>query len=319
MDNVVVTRGKVVTLESLPPYSIALDGFVQGPQVDPENHRFSFDHHSGCLRYCTTSACMQAWTAILLGLEDLNKYTIYCNDADADVCASVWCLKNPDRCKEPLVKKLIDAIGLGDMHGGAFGYNGMTKVVEWICDPETSSKRHDDYHKLSDDGLKSIVEAVCYRIDMYVEGESAIEVSKQPKHGEYKILRNENEWVLIESMDPHAFSNIYQAGFNRVVLTRPQTDGSLAVTLAKRSDFVGGFPIRKFYEELNKLEPGWGGGSTIGGAPRNHDGTRSKLSIGTLTEVIDKAIAEENARFSPLAVISNSAPPQSGVHQAPAR
>lgn len=311
MDNVVVNRGKVVTLTSLPPFSIALDGFVQGPEVDPDNHRFSFDHHAKCLRYCTTSACMQAWTAVLLGIEDLEKYTIYCNDVDVDVCAAVWCLKNPERCKEPLVKKLIDAIGLGDMHGGAFGYNGMSKVVEWICEPETNSKRHDDYHKISDDGLKSILEAVLYRMDSYVDGESAIEVSKQPKHGEYKILRNENDWVLVESQDPHAFSAVYQAGFSRIVLVRPQSDGSLAVSLAKKSDFVDKFPITKFYELLNQeekiiqaemnktrdahhqLDGDWAGGSTIGGAPRNRDGSRSYLSIPVITNQIDKGIALE--------------------------
>jgi len=313
MDNVIVNRGKVFTLDSLPPYSIALDGCVQGPEVDPDNHRFSFDHHAKCLRYCTTSACMQAWTAVLLGLEDLEKYTIYCNDVDADVCAAVWCLKNAERCKEPLVKKLIDAIGLGDMHGGAFGYNGMSKVVEWICEPETSSKRHDDYHKISDDGLKSILEAVLYRIDSYVDGESGIEVSKQAKHGEYKILRNENNWVLVESQDPHAFSAVYQAGFTRIVLVRSQSDGSLAVSIAKKSDFVGKFPLRSFFtlltakekaiqEKMNetrdanhKLDGAWGGGSTIGGAPRNHDGSRSWLSIPNIIETIDEGIRLENA------------------------
>lgn len=311
MDNVIVNRGKVVTLDSLPPYSIALDGFVQGPEVDPDLHRFSFDHHDKCLRYCTTSACMQAWTAVLLGLEDLDKYTIYCNDVDVDVCAAVWCLKNAERCKEPLVKKLIDAIGLGDMHGGAFGYNGMSKVVEWICEPELSSKRCNDYHKISDDGLKSILEAVLYRIDSYVDGESGVEISKQAKHGEYKILRNENNWVLAESQDPHAFTSIYQAGFTRIVLIRPQSDGSLAVSLAKKSDFVSKFPMRKLYgllnteekivqEILNKsrskdnqLDGSWNGGSTIGGAPRNHDGSRSHLPIAKLVSKIDEGIASE--------------------------
>lgn len=301
MENLVVNRGKTVKLVDLPQYSIALDGFVQGPKVDPNHHRFSFDHHSDCLRYCTSSACMQAWTAVLLGLDNLDLYTIYCNDVDADVCAAVWCLKNPERCKEPLVKKLIDAIGLGDMHGGAFGYNGMTKVVEWICEPETSSKKHDDYSKISDEGLKSILEAVMYRIDLYVNGESAIEVSKQPKQGEFKILRNENNWVLVESNDPHVFGALYQSGFNRIVLTRPQSDGSLAVTLAKRSDFVGGFPITKFYEKFNALEPGWGGGSTIGGAVRNPDGSRSRLPIATIIEVIDQTILAESISLQEMA------------------
>lgn len=288
--DIVVNRGKVVTLDSLKPYSIALDGYVKSPIVDPDNHRFSFDHHEGCLRFCTTAACMQAWTAVLLGLDDLDKYTVYANDVDADVCAAYWCLRNPERCKEPLVKKLIDAIGLGDMHGGAFGYNGMSKTVEWICSPETDSKRNQDYHKLSDEGLVAILEAVLHRIDLYVNGEASIEVAKQPKHGEYKILRNENNWVLVESQDPHVFTNIYQAGFDRIVLTRPQEDGSLSVTLAKRSDFVSDFPIPKMCEEFNKVEPGWGGGSTISGAPRMPDGSRSRLPLQNIINIIDSCV-----------------------------
>lgn len=291
MDNIVVSRGKVVSLDSLPQYSIALDGFVQGPEIDAENCRYSFDHHDKCLRYCTTAACMQARTAVELGLEDLDKYTIYANDVDVDVCAAVWCLKNPDRCKEPLVKKLINAIGEGDMHGGAFGYNGMTKIVEWICHPETESKRNDDYHKISDEGLKSILEAVMFRINQYVEGDAAIEVSKQPKHDEsYKVLRNQNDWVMVESHDPHVYTQLYQSGFNRIVLVRPQSDGSLAVSIAKKSDFVGNFPIRDMYAALNELEPGWGGGSTVGGAPRHEDGSRSRLSMDLIATTIDKVI-----------------------------
>lgn len=286
--NVIIQRGRTVSLESLPNFSICIDGFVQGPQIDSENHRFSFDHHSGCLRYCTTSACQQAWTAVLLGL-DPSEYTIYANDVDSDVCVAVWCLRNPDRCTDPLVKKLVDAVGLGDAHGGAFPFptNGMAKTVEWISAPETDSKRNNDYHKLSDAGLYSILEAVLHRIDLYVDGEASIEVAKQQKHGEYKILRNENNWVLVESQDPHAFSPIYHAGFDRVVLTRPQDDGSIAVSLAKRSDFVSGFPLTKMYEAFNKIEPGWGGSSSVGGCVRNADGSRSHLSLEKIIEVID--------------------------------
>ncbi len=290
MENVIVNRGKVVSLESLPLYSIALDGFVQGPGIDTENHRFSFDHHSGCLRYCTISACMQAWTAVLLGLDDLEKYTIYANDVDSDVCAAIWCLKNPERCKEPLAIKLINAIGQADMHCGAFGYNGMTKTVEWICEPETSSKKHDDYNKISDEGLKSILEAVLYRMDAYVNGDSATEISKQIKHSEHKILRDENGWALIDSADTHIYTALYQKGYSRLVRIHQLPNGSLDVSLAKRSDFVDKFPLPRIYEELNKLEPGWGGSSASGGAPRLADGTRSKLSVQTIIEVIDKVV-----------------------------
>jgi len=287
---IIIQRGKTVKLEDLPEYSIALDGFVQGPQIDPENNRYSFDHHGNCLRFCTTAACMQAWTAILLGL-DPQDYTVYINDIDADVCMAVWCLKNPDRCAEPLVKKLVDAIGIGDMHGGAFGLNGMLKTVEWISAPETDSRRNEDYFKLSDDGLKTILESILHRIDLYVNGESSIEVSKQSVHGDYKILRNETNWVMAESQDPHAFASLYNAGFDRIVLVRPQEDGSNAISIAKRSDFINEFPLRKFYRGLNKFESGWGGGSTIGGAPRNSDGSRSRMSLDKIVEVINDCIA----------------------------
>jgi hypothetical protein len=40
---------------------------------------------------------------------------------------------------------------------------------------------------------------------------------------------------------------------------------------------VQGFDIPKLLAALNQLEPGWGGGSSIGGAPRNPDGSRSYL------------------------------------------
>jgi hypothetical protein len=115
------------------------------------------------------------------------------------VCAAIWCLKNPDRCKEPLVAKLVDAIGKGDRYAGAFDVNGMKRVVEWVCAPETDSKRNGDYEKLSNEGLLPIVESILHRFDSYADGESSIEVAKQTQYGGFKVLRNENGWALIES------------------------------------------------------------------------------------------------------------------------
>lgn len=312
--DIIVSRGKTVQLNELKPFSIALDGFVLGPEIDAENHRFSFDHHSRCLRYCTISACMQAWCAVCAGLDNLEKYTIYANDVDADVCVAVWCLKNSERCKEPLVKKLVDAVGWSDMMAGAFGYNGMTKVIEWICAPETDSKRKDDYNRLSDEGLNTILEAVLHRIDLYVNGESGEEPNKRGKHGEHKILRNENDWVLVESHDPHISSTIYQMGFDRLVKVRPLEDSTLSVTIAKRSDFVSNFPLQMFYEALNKIEPPcqgeWNGSSSIGGSPRNPDGSGTRLTIEQITETIDKCLEQHQSIISRPPSLSDVQPDQ---------
>lgn len=286
----IIDRGKIVKLDSLPEYSIALDGFVQGPQVDTDHHRYSFDHHSGCLRFCTTATCTQVWTAILLGL-DPSKYTIYVNDVDIDVCMAFWCLKNPDRCAEPQVKKLVEAVGLGDMHAGALSLNGMTKTVEWVSAPQTDSIRNGDYEKLSNSGLNTIMESILHRITQYVNGEASGDIADQETYGNYTVIKNDpNGWVLIESEDPHVYTALYRAGFGRVVISRPQEDGSNAVSIAKRSDFIDGFPLHKIFTALNKIEPGWGGSTMVGGAPRNEDGSRTSLSLDTISEVINAVI-----------------------------
>lgn len=287
--NILINRGAQYELSNLPKFSIALDGAVPGPEIDTENNRYSFDHHHGCLRFCTTATCTQAWTAILGGL-DPAKYTIYINDVDIDIVAALWCFKNSERCKEPIVKKLIDAIGIGDMHLGAIPLNGMHKVVEWVSAPQTDSIRNGDYQKLSNDGLVAIMESMLHRITMYVDGEAANDIAERDVESDFDIKRKENGWVLVESADPHVYSSLWRSGFDRVVLLRPQDDGSSAVMIAKRTDFIENYPIAKMTEELNKLEPGWGGGTNIIGAPRHEDGSRSKLPLDSILEVVNACI-----------------------------
>ena len=65
----------------------------------------------------------------------------------------------------------------------------------WVCAPETDSKKNGDYENISNDGLKSILESILHRIDMYANGESSIEVQKQQLSSEFKVLRNENGWA----------------------------------------------------------------------------------------------------------------------------
>ena len=291
--NLIIERGHVWKLEELPKFSIAIDGAVAGPQLDTENNRYSFDHHAGCLRFCTQASCQQTLTALLLGLNP-EKYTVYLNDCDIDCCLSLWLLQNVDRIKEPLVIKLVNAIGTADAHAGAININGMSKTVEWVGSCECDLKRDSSYESITNNNLKYILEATLRRIDQYVDGEAAIEISKQEKREEYKILRNMNGYLVVESDNSHIYSTIYAAGFDRIVLVRPLDNGSLAVSLAKRSDFVDNFNLPKIYEKLNEIEEGWGGGSSIGGSPRNADGTRSKLSLDKILEVIDSTLCRKS-------------------------
>lgn len=284
--NITIERGKVWNIKDLPEFSIALDGACSGPYFDNKRHRYSFDHHSGVIRSITNATTYQVWTAIQLGLQS-EKYKTYINDVDADVSVPTFLLKNPERVNEPLLKKLVEAVSLGDQFAGAIPLNGMTKVVEWISAPQTESISNGDYYKLSNDGLLTILESILHRIELYVNGEAKQEIDEYEHHSEFKILNNENGWVLVESNDPHVYQKLYQSGFDRIVLIRYQTDNSIAVSLAKRSDFIDDFPLEQIYKDLNNVESGWGGSSTCGGAPRNSDGSRSKLSIEKISAIIN--------------------------------
>jgi hypothetical protein len=77
------------------------------------------------------------------------------------------------------------------------------------------------------------------------------------------------------------FAAAYAAGAVVALAKVPGPAGTFGWTIGKKSDFARG-NIPGFLDEMNAREPGWGGGSTIGGAPRNPDGTRSRL---TFTEV----------------------------------
>jgi len=91
------------------------------------------------------------------------------------------------------------------------------------------------------------------------------------------------------------FDLLYKDGHNAAVAYRGLPDGSFEYTIGKKSDLVR-FPLGPhskpgtILHALAAIEPGWGGGSTIGGAPRNPDGSRSKLTPTEVFELIAKLL-----------------------------
>ena len=65
----------------------------------------------------------------------------------------------------------------------------------------------------------------------------------------------------------------------------PGPEGTTAFTIGKTSDFVS-YDIPAFLARCNAIEPGWGGGSTIGGAPRKEGGLRSGLTRKQVEELL---------------------------------
>lgn len=294
--NLVIERGRTVDFEALPDWSIALDGYVQGPAIDNVRHRYSFDHHRGCIRLITRATCEQVRDALLLGL-DPSRFTVFVNDVDTDTALSVWALRNPSRLTEPAAFEMITAAGLLDAHGGAFRLPRRRLLIEWLGEPETSSRSSGEYEHLSAEGLRRLLDEICARADRLVDGRgpSDAELAKFGVTPELEILREGTGWTLVKANHPHALTDLYRRGVERIVAARPVADGSWAYTVARRSDFVENFDVPRILAALDAVEPGWGGGSTIGGAPRNPDGSRSRLTPDQVFDIVEAEVRASRA------------------------
>jgi len=278
---VIVNRGATVKLGDLPRCSMALDGYVQGPEVDLEGERISFDHHAGCVRSFTASTCKQVHDALLLGFAPAD-WNVYVNDVDGDTVLAVWLLKNPSRIEELLIKETVDAVNAVDVHGPAYPLGEALKkradgFYQFVMRPESDHRRAKTYGTCD---LGSLLKECLERMDSFADGFGM--ETREEKSRSYEITHEGNGWVMAKSND-FIFDLLYKDGHTAGVAYCEQPDGSIAYTVGKKSEFVD-FPVGPADKPgtvlfiLNGMEPGWGGGSTIGGAPRAKDGSRSKLS-----------------------------------------
>jgi hypothetical protein len=295
----VIERGRIVPFDALPPRSVALDGYVQGPAIDAEQERYSFDHHGGCVRHSTRSTCEQVRDAIVLGLDPAG-LTVYCNDVDLDTALSMWLLANPHRAAEELVGQLVVAAGHLDAHSGAWPIaEAMRHVIEWLSEPETRARAGGSYWGMDNQGLARLLGDVSRRIDVYTHGQARADVTRFEIDERYEIERTGTGWVLARTIGTRSHAALFRDGHHRVVIYRQLPDGSFGYTVAKQSEFVKYFPVGEILRVLHAREPGWGGGSTIGGAPRNEDGSRSRLppeEVFALVESVVRASRDHAGR-----------------------
>lgn len=288
----VIERGKIVPLCALPPRSIALDGYVQGPAIDADNERYSFDHHAGCVRHATRSTAEQVRDAIILGLNP-SGFRVFINDVDLDTALSVWLLANPHRVSEDIVHDLVTSAGLLDAHSGAYPIaDHVRRTIEWLSEPETVSRANGTYWSLDNQGLEALLAAVSRRIDLYTRGEALSTITQFQVDERYQIERTGTGWVLARTIGTRAHAALFRDGYQRVVIYRQLPDGTWGYTVAKRSEFVKHFPVDKILAALSAREPGWGGGSTIGGAPRHPDGSRSRLPPDEVFRIVEATVTQ---------------------------
>ncbi len=297
-DDLVVERGKMILFEDLPDRSIALDGYVQGPAIDAARMRFSFDHHASCIRHVTRATCAQVLDALRVGLR-ASGYRVFVNDVDADTVVAVWLLARDARVgilnqRGALLESiahLVETVSLRDALGPAVGgYDRVLADRVWldVMAPLNDAKRDKTYATCD---LRALLRECVTRLDEWIgsgcDARYAQSVARMPMARptpcDVAVSMVVDSIALASSDGYGAFERLYALGHDRCVVYSQLADGTYKYTIGKRSEFVDGFPVGPASDPTTILgrlaarEPGWGGGTTIGGSPRNADGSGSRI------------------------------------------
>ena len=300
-----IVPGKTVTREDFlkthAPFSIALDGYVQGEpflSTTPTGPYRNFNHHESVDRSCTSATCEQVRRAVVLGLFELYRWpsgpraTIWVNDCDQDVCLATWILMNPERADEPLVRTLTYIEDILDMSAGAIPVPSdptLLGKMRWVFEPYSCERKN--MPTLDAQGMRSIIDAVHERIDKVVRGKGEI----MQLIGDYEKLGGGRGWTLVEVDHQHARQKLVGEGVNAAVeLFARGEDGTYFYSIWRRSEYIVDFPVPDILVELNRVEGfkdddvcGWGGSDNVGGSPRK---VGSKLSPDEVASVVNTVV-----------------------------
>lgn len=289
--SIVTSNGGTFDLDDLPNRALALDGIVQGPVMGDERDCWSFDHHAGCARLITEATCQQVFAALCLGL-DTEGRQVYVNDIDGDTLVSLWLLANTSRVTEGKVRDMVRAIGVIDAHGPA-GNRLLSSEEQAMASafyarlrdvlPRDVQAEYDSWPSFIEKGFE-VIESVLESVLDDEEEEPDIEMID---YGDRRGVKA----CIARSDGFGAFSPLYDAGYRVVVLVSDAADGSLRYTVGKVSDLVSyplgpGNDADSLLGRLNAREPGWGGGSSIGGSPRLDGGVSSRLTPEEVWEMM---------------------------------
>lgn len=293
--------------EENPPFSIALDGYVDGPpSFSRAGPHANFDHHAKVDRLATRSTCMQVYMALTMGLfdtftqDDKPFARLFVNDPDQDTCLAVWTLRNPELCRDlevtdPIARLLL-AEDILDCTAGAYpvqaGRPQMQRIA-WIFDPYTDARLAGELARMGADRMREIIKEVGDRITAYVGGRGgSVELDTR-----YERIGGGPGWQLIVEHGMHARTALFTEHVRAFISVRENRDGTWTYVLGKMSPFVR-FPVDELYALLNEAEgrsegaPGWGGSNIVGGSPREGG---SRLSPQEVERIVNDRLAADPA------------------------
>ncbi len=268
-------------IATAPPYSIALDGRVNGgPRFDARGPWATFDHHSGVDRLATRATCAQVHMAIRQGLfqcfrdSDGPRANIYVNDCDQDVCLAVYLLRHHHSAGPTMNALLNRLVGLEDMldtTAGAYPLPVDLPVlgeVAWMFDPYTSFRLSGGLRSRDASAFSNVVELVEHRIDQYLMGHGG----KLPLDTRYTRLRTFPTWSLVEEVGAQSRTGMFADGIRAFISVRDRGNGTWDYVVGRMSLFIP-FDVLAILEAINVAEcvtdaDRAGGNDIIGGTAR---------------------------------------------------
>lgn len=256
--------------------NIAVDGYVSGPSDwSPDGPHASLNHHEGGYRLYTRATCEQARLAVAHGLWDqmasdgVPAADVHVNDADPDVCTTVYVLGHPERLDDVAVERLVAAEGIIDTTAAfwcpPWADGEYLAALAWVYEPCFDARAGG--RAADAPGLPALIAEVTERIEAHVDGRG----ERRPAWGDFDEVCRKGDVVAVVEHGPYARMALRRAGINAVVAER-RSGHRRHVTLAKASPFAGP-DLDRAYGRLNELEAcapneRWGGSDLVGGSPR---------------------------------------------------
>jgi len=286
--------------------AIGLDGVVSGP---PFRHRggrgvrgpkASFDHHESVDRTSTRACCEQVHLEVGRGLWRLMRRDgrpgadVYVNDADEDVCTSMWVLAHPRRLNEPIVRQLVHSEGIIDALACTWWpewldlEDGLPRLA-WVYGPCHDARRNAAL--VDAESLRRLIEEVAERITAYVDGRGG----RRPVDDSYEVVHRDGPVAVIREIGPFARGAACRDGFEVVISER--WAGEVRVVSITKPSSWSPCDLTEVYRALNQAEgcppdDEWGGSDLVGGSPRR-GGTR--LSSEEILETVVRCLATAGA------------------------
>lgn len=286
------------------PGTIFLDGVARcEPFMDHEKQIYNLDHHEGCVRSFTLSACEQALVLSLKGLDLREReWNILANEPDLDTVLAIWILLNHRRIQNrefanrqrllTLVRLegTIDALGLELKEFSGLPpelCKAMQRLIDHLRREEIRLKKDalwDDIGFLDYTAdLLHQIDLMIYRPSDFSDFQEIKELARADINGKRIVIAVEADMGIYE-IEPR-LKNIYGDRLGWVVLKKGQNTYTL-----RQMDIFMPVTLERVYDRLNFIDAAvkyrdrqnhWGGSVEIGGSPRE-TGTRL-----TPTEIVD--------------------------------